>query len=163
MRIPQTQRIGQYTFTVTQLPPRQAHRLLLRAIKAVGPALAPILTTAGGSLDQIMEAVKVAGTNQAMAGELAMKALKVDEGAPWLDTAVKRIVEGMDEKELDYIMDELATVTVVSFNGKDLGMLTNHFDLCFQDDLKDMYKWLWFAWKTEFASFFNMSGKVSTT
>lgn len=163
MRTPETKIIGQYTYTVAMLPPRDAHRLLMRAIRVAGPGLAPVLTAAGGSLRGAVEAIRAAGqaVDAVAVGGAFTKALSDD--ASWLDTAVQRLVGALDEKELDIIIDTLSSVTTVARAQVPLGMLTNNMDLVFGDDLRDLYAWLWFAWKVQFSSFFGSLVRVPAT
>lgn len=165
MRKPEKTTIGSYTYTVAMLPPREANRLLLRVLKAAGPALSPILTAAGGSLKDVAAAVRGIGDEDtaraAAVGGALVKAL--GDEASWLDKATQRLVEALKEEELDVLINTLQGVTTVEHGSKPLGMLAPNFDLCFGEDLKEMYLWLWFAWKVQYASFFSSLARGLTT
>lgn len=166
MRQAQKKQIGSYTFEVSMLPPMQAHRLLTRTVKALGPVLGTVATSFG-SVDEL---VREAGRAAALAKGAEAKAAGTEgaDGKPnegdfgWAEALIKQATESLDEKLLDELIDALKQVTsVIGPAGAE--HLPQVFESIFQGELQLMYQWFFFAWKVQYADFFASFGKLKKT
>lgn len=137
----QSKKIGERTFTVSTLPPRQAYGAAIKAAAVFGPIIAA--------------AVKAAGP-----GGLASLAEDKDDGA-----IVRLLSEALasagsiPQAQLDSLVEDM--IGVSSIEGQGGGPLRAHFDVVFDDALDDFFVWLAFAVQVNFATFFRKAAKAA--
>jgi hypothetical protein len=124
----QTREIGGRTFTVTQLPPRRALKLLRRVVAVLGPPLAQGLSATSGR---------------------GLKEVDLTALAP----ALEKLFEQLDDAELDALID--GALATARLDGKEVLPV---FDLVFRGRLPDVFKLLVFALEVHFADFFDGTG-----
>jgi len=116
--------IGEHEYTMHMLPPMQSHKLFLRVIKMVGPALGPVF-------DTFFSAAKTGGKD----------ALEQEVPTEFFTKAAAALFGELDEKVLDDVIRALKEVTIVEGSGK---LDRGQFDAHFLGRLEEMYQWL--AW-----------------
>ena len=123
---PHTTTIGDRAYTMSMIPPMKSHRLLVKVVQMVGPALGPVF-------DMFYGAVKDGSANT---DNLLDKEVPVE----FFSKAAGTLFDSIDEQVLDKVIDEFKKVTVV----EGLGLLDTKFDVHFLGKLDEMYQWV--AW-----------------
>lgn len=126
--------LGQSTYFVSYLPPQQASDLAIDLFKVLGPAFAMMMS----------------GAAQGMKGEAVLKASLLDQD---LEPIVVSLAKTLDKAALNQAMQALAKVTYVTTNGTKAN-LTNVWNTHFTGRIGEMYRWFFFALKTNFADVF---------
>lgn len=114
--------IGEFGYVMHMLPPMRSHRLFLKVIKMVGPALGPVF-------DTFFSATKSKG------------GLDQEVPAEFFSRAAAALFGDLDEKVVEAVIEAFKEVTVVDGRGKLDG---GQFDIHFLGKLDEMYCWL--AW-----------------
>ncbi len=131
-----TEEIGGSVYEIYPLPPLQAHKLLLRIMKMIAQ---PIEKTVGSAVDG------------ASPGE-AEDFLDQEVGAEFIARAAAAIIDGIDEKTTDDLIDALRKVTLV-----DGVKLDGKFDLHFQGEPLAFYQWIYAGVKAQWGKLFSAS------
>jgi hypothetical protein len=141
----QTKVIKDVTYSVTQLPPKQALDLLMDLIKMLGPALSPILANV-----------------TSMKGGLLEKDVGEVLKSSFISEAVNTLFTQMDKGVVMKMINQLADVTTITFPGGATqgANLKSAFDAHFMGNLGALMQWIPFALHVQFADPLSDLGSV---
>lgn len=135
-------RINGHAYEVTALPATRGWKLLLRVVKIVGPSLGIVIDGVGLSADE--------GEPENLLERLSKKKVK----DKFFEQAIASLAQRLDEDGVEYIIEELSSVTRLRLNADKMGPKLNEvFEAHFQGKPVDMIKWLGFALKAQLGDF----------
>lgn len=151
----QTKKLGDYTFTVSTIPPREALPASLLVAEIFGPLIVNTIGSIGGAgvvkLAAIAEA-KGGDDDAEVSGDDADMLVKLLSGA-------MTSMSTMNPDRLMKLVDLLARCTVVEGAGG--GPLSKKFDTVFDGDIGLQVQWLAFAVMVNFGAYFRKAASAA--
>lgn len=123
-------------YRVRMLDPLKANDILIDLLAILGPSIGALggKAVADGSISGLLDS----------------------EDSPSFERAVSSFVQRLDKATFRRIVDELAKHTEFSEDdGEKWPRLSDQMQIHFRGRLGQMYRWLWFALKVQFADFFD--------
>jgi len=128
------ERIGEYTYRVTQFGAKQGRGLLVRLLKLAGPSLGAALSSLAQGQHKEVEAALAAGLSQGL----------------------YELAERLTESEVGSMLDDFAKQTVIVLGDRE-PRLSDVFDAHFAGRYDEMLLWAKFCLEVNYASFFGGS------
>lgn len=154
MREPQETEIAGHVYRVSMLQATRGWKLLLRVAKIVGPSIGIVVDGVG------LTDVRVSTDKDAEGGEVGFLQRLADKklGDQFFEQAIRTLSESMREKDLEHVINELASVTKLRWNrdgnlSEYMPLKGDNFEIHFQGEPALMIQWLLFALKSQFADF----------
>lgn len=141
--------IGEHTYTVRRLDPFIANDILVDVLKLIGPALGAFGQAAVESKDIIGAVLDgpEAGEDPTIGEKIA--------------GALEKLAASLDKQTMRAVMAEFGKVSSVTYSdGRSPTLSGGGFTLHFKEHFGEMYPWLLFCFKAQYADFLKPAGKL---